>query len=239
MLKYLINLRLLYLSYETKLPVEIERLTSLQTLWYFAVGEEKGYQIEELGSLNYLKGGLEIGNVERVRDKEESMKANTLAKSNLSELALSWDAEDSVGERNDESILEGLQPHVNLKVLKIRFPTWMGKMAVWDARQGSWVPLDNLIELTLGNCSECEEIPTLEHLPNLKLLYLFRLKKARFLNSSFKNLRTLVISRLEMKCLPKQLFYNNQNISTFWIHMYLGLRENYQMAYTPSILWRS
>lgn len=43
------------------------------------------------------------------------------------------------------SELEGLQPHANLKKLKIsgfkgeRFPLWTEKMAVCDGPQSSWV----------------------------------------------------------------------------------------------------
>ncbi|KAG6383408.1 hypothetical protein SASPL_156838 [Salvia splendens] len=77
--------------------------------------------------------------------------------------------------------LEGLQPHPNLKKLEIsgfkgkRFSTWSEKMAV---PQGSWVPLDNLIEIKLFGCSEIEEFPKLEHLSNLKSLSLKGLKKS-------------------------------------------------------------
>ncbi|XP_047949426.1 putative disease resistance protein RGA3 [Salvia hispanica] len=47
-LKYLINLRHLYVLSRVKLPAEMGRLTNLRTLRHFAVGENKGYQIEEL-----------------------------------------------------------------------------------------------------------------------------------------------------------------------------------------------
>ncbi|XP_047955373.1 putative disease resistance protein RGA3 isoform X2 [Salvia hispanica] len=184
-LKYLINLRHLHLWPDTKLPAEIGKLTSLQTLGHFKVGKEKGYQIEELGSLKNLKGSLCIRNLERVRDKEDAMKANLLQKSNLSELVFKWD-DDSDADRNDESVLEGLQPHANLKVLGIdgfkgkTFPTWCKKMAVQDGPRGSWVQLDNLFRISLVNCSECEEIPMLDHsLPNLKSLFMTKLKEDR------------------------------------------------------------
>ncbi|KAG6392997.1 hypothetical protein SASPL_147227 [Salvia splendens] len=156
------------------LPAEIGKLTSLQTLRHFEVGIEKGNQIEELGTLKNLNGKLKI---QHVHDKEEAMKAN---KSNLDE--------DSYDDGNDESVLEGLQPHASLKVLKIigfrgkTFPTWCKKMAVWDGSQSSWVPLNNLSEVRLVECSECEEIPMLEHLPNLKTVILLGLKKVSLSN---------------------------------------------------------
>ncbi|XP_047968938.1 disease resistance protein RGA2-like [Salvia hispanica] len=75
-LKYMFNLRHLHIHSDTKLPAEIGRLTILRTLPYFTVGKEKGFQIEELGSLKNLKGSLEIRDLEEVRDKEEALKAN-------------------------------------------------------------------------------------------------------------------------------------------------------------------
>ncbi|XP_047969519.1 putative disease resistance protein RGA3 [Salvia hispanica] len=223
-LKYLINLRHLYLGWETKLPAEIGKLASLQTLEHFKVGEEKGYQIEELGSLKNLKGSLWIQNLERVRDKEEAMKAYLLQKSNLSNLRLEWN-EDSGTDGNYESVLEGLQPHANLKVLGIdgfkgiTFPAWCKKMAVRNGSQGSWVPLDNLIEISLCNCSECEEIPMLDHsLPNLKSLYLINLKKVRSINIPCKNLKSLVMFGLQsLQYLPESLFCNNPSLSNLEI----------------------
>ncbi|XP_047966193.1 putative disease resistance protein RGA3 [Salvia hispanica] len=219
-LKYLINLRHLYIAIDSEIefPAEIGRLTSLQTLPYFKVGKEKGYQIEELGSLKSLKGELYIGNLERVRDKEEALKANIFENPNLFHLKFSWSAEKE-NERNDESVLEGLQPHANLRTLAIfgfqgkRLGSWCEKMAVRDGPRGSWVPLHNLIGISLSSCSEIEEIPMVEHLPNLKSLCLLGLKKVRFVNSSL-NLRSLRIKRLErLECLPDCLFYNNPNLS--------------------------
>ncbi|XP_057772250.1 probable disease resistance protein RPP1 [Salvia miltiorrhiza] len=139
------------------------------------------------------------------------------------------------GERNDEeSVLEGLQPHANanLKKLEIygfkgkRFPEWIEKMAVRDGPQASWVALENLIQITLERCSECEEIPQLEHLPNLKSLSLIGLEKVRFINSSFSKLMSLNIDCLEgLECLPDWLFYKNQNLSKLEIRQCPKLRE--------------
>ncbi|KAL1535407.1 disease resistance protein RGA2-like [Salvia divinorum] len=191
-LKYLVNLRHLYIEYNVELPAEIGRLTSLQTLPYFTVGEEKGYRIEELGNLKNLKGELAIKNLERVRDKEEALKANLLQKQNFSELRFEWGGNCS-GENNDESVLEGLRPHANLKKLTIEgykgeiFPTWLR-----NEPQGSGLPLRNLIELNFDYCLQCEEI-TLDHLPNLRSLYITGLKS--------------------LKCLSKKFFYNNCNLS--------------------------
>ncbi|XP_047951030.1 uncharacterized protein LOC125196525 [Salvia hispanica] len=76
------------------------------------------------------------------------------------------------------------------------------------------VPLINLIQLTLAGCSECEQIPRLEHLTNLKSLSLIGLKKVMHMNSSFCNLMSLTIRDLEgLESLPHWLFLKNRNLS--------------------------
>ncbi|KAL1535406.1 hypothetical protein AAHA92_28184 [Salvia divinorum] len=198
-LKYLVNLRHLYIDDHVELPAEIGRLTSLQTLPYFKVGEEKGYHIEELGNLKNLKGELAIKNLERVRDKEEALKANILQKQNLSELQFGWGR--CLGKRSDESVVEGLRPHANLKKLVIqgyggkRFPTWL---------QDSFLPLRNLIEIELEYCLQCKEI-ALDNLPNLRSL-------------NIKGLASL-------KCFSETFFYNHRNLSCLHIDNCDMLRE--------------
>ncbi|KAG6393593.1 hypothetical protein SASPL_147837 [Salvia splendens] len=230
-MKYMFNLRHLYIGSNTKLPAEIGRLTSLQTLHYFTVGKKKGFQIEELGSLKNLKGRLKIRNLEEVRDKEEALKANIFQKPNLFDLVFecSDGREDGT---NDESVLEGLQPHENLKKLKItgfkgkRLPTWAEKMEVRDGPQGSWVPLDNLIAIKLYRCSEIEEFPKLEHLSNLKSLCLKGLTKVRYINTSFNHLTSLRLEELDrLKCVPEWLFFKNQDLKYLEISRCPLLRE--------------
>ncbi|KAL1535371.1 putative disease resistance protein RGA3 isoform X1 [Salvia divinorum] len=193
-LKYLINLRHLYIDDGVELPAEIGSLTSLQTLKYFKVGGKNGCKIEELGSLNGLKGNLKISNLDRVDNKEVAGKASLSAKSKLLSLHLRWNMYRGSETPNDENVLEGLQPHSNLKNLVIegfkgkKFPSWTQKMAVENVPQGSWVPLNKLIEIKLSNCLECEEIPMFGQLPNLKSLWLEGLSNVKSVNSSFYGL---------------------------------------------------
>lgn len=101
--------------------------------------------------------------------------------------------------------MEGLQPHanVNLKKLMIvgykgqRFPTWIEQMSVQDGPQDPWVPLHNLIEIIVYNCSKCVEIPRLDHLQNLKTLRLIGFDKVRFIRSSFNKLTSIKIIELQ------------------------------------------
>ncbi|KAH6791373.1 hypothetical protein C2S51_006379 [Perilla frutescens var. frutescens] len=211
--KYLISLRHLFIGDDTKLFPEIGRLTSLQTLTHFRVG--KGCRIEELGSLKNLKGKIKISCLEEVHSKEEAEKANIYQKSNLFELSFEWDLRREGESRNDKNVLEGLQPHPNLKKLEIngflakRFPLWTLKMAVRDDLRGSWVGLNKLVEITLSKCNECEEIPALGHLPNLKSLYLGGFHNLKSINSSFYggdneiNIVFPALKRLTLSCMFK------------------------------------
>ncbi|XP_057781684.1 disease resistance protein RGA2-like [Salvia miltiorrhiza] len=204
-IKYLINLRHLYITGKVELPAGIGRLTCLQTLKYFPVGDENGCKIEELGSLNNLKGELRIRNLERVDDKEEAEKANLFKKSKILDLHLEWN-DRREGETNDENVLEGMRPHSDLRRLHIggfkgkRFPLWTQKMS----------DLNKLISLTLRNCKECEEIPMLWHLPNLKSLKLEGWSNLKCINSSFYgmvNNDTRIVfpalEKLELHRMPK------------------------------------
>ncbi|KAL0456623.1 UNVERIFIED_CONTAM: hypothetical protein Slati_1001500 [Sesamum latifolium] len=153
-------------------------------------GHERGRTIVELGSLKNVKGTLEIHNLEKVCDKEDAKSAHLFQKPNIFELKFAW-SELREGEINDENVLEGLQPHPNLKSLEIdgfkgrNFPLWILKMVVHDDLEGRWIGLNHLREICLTHCKECDEIPMLGHLPHLKRLYLHDLTNVRSIDSSF------------------------------------------------------
>ncbi|GFP95598.1 putative disease resistance protein rga3 [Phtheirospermum japonicum] len=184
----------------TVLPPEMGNLTSLQTLPYFHVGRKKGCGILELGSLENLKGKLEICNLEQVCDENEATKADLLGKQVIYELKLVWDKSREGDEANDESVLEGLKPHPNLKGLEIC--GFKGKsLRLWER-------LNNLMKIKLEDCSECEEVPMLGHLPRLKSLCLDGLTNVKSIRSSFYgNIDPSVVvfpalERLELLSMP-------------------------------------
>ncbi|XP_021801282.1 putative disease resistance protein RGA1 [Prunus avium] len=159
----LINLRHVYFDYDREVPFGMRRLTRLQTLRYFNLDKERNHGIDELGGLNQLKGKLIITSLEYVRDKHEAEKSNLAGKVNIRKLTLEWGWRDD-WERNKESdvdVLESLQPNPELEILKIE--SFMGvKLASW------MMILLNLKKIRLSNCRECEEVPPLGHLPNLR-----------------------------------------------------------------------
>ncbi|KAL3642133.1 hypothetical protein CASFOL_012948 [Castilleja foliolosa] len=176
-LSCLISLRHLHVPNTTTLPTEIGKLTFLQTLPHFYVGIKKGCGISEVGILKDLKGKLTIHNLENVRDKNEAMSADLLGKSGIYVLRLVWDKNKIGEDANVESVLEGLKPHPNLKRLEIC--GFKGKSL--SLCEG----LNNLVKIKLEDCSECEELPMLGHLPRLKFLYLCGLTNVKSIRSSF------------------------------------------------------
>ncbi|KAL2530423.1 putative disease resistance RPP13-like protein 1 [Forsythia ovata] len=182
------------------MPPHIRRLSCLQTLQFFNVGDKEGCRIEELGHLKNLKGKIEIRNLQLVNNEAEAKKANLDEKTNIIELKFCWrntnkgnTTYESVSEsdtRNinvfesnihDESVLKGLQPHPNLRSIAIEgfrgknFPLWTMEM----------LKLDKLISIELRNCYNCEKIPMLGHLPLLKYLKLEGLTKVTSIELSF------------------------------------------------------
>nr|QVT92260.1 RGA-B1-2 [Solanum chacoense] len=151
-----------------QMPLNMGQLTCLQTLQFFKVGLEKGHQIEELGHLKNLKGKLRINGLQFVCDKEEARTAYLQEKPNICELVYLWSHVESEGcEINDEHVLDGLQPHPNLKTLAVgnylgtKFPSWFSEES-----------LPNLVKLKLIGCKRCKEIPSLGQLKFLRHLEL-------------------------------------------------------------------
>ncbi|XP_022878993.1 putative disease resistance protein RGA3 [Olea europaea var. sylvestris] len=200
MLCDLSNLRHLYFyplfhQSDFQMPLKIRKLSLLQTLPFFIVGDKEGCRIEELGFLKNLTGQLDIFNLELVNGIEEAEKANLVGKPKIYGLSFMWTTnnDENVSEgnnNNDESVLKGLQPHPNLKSIKIEgfrgtnFPSWTMRMEVFLDGRGP-LKLDKLIEVNFSNCKNCEEIPSFGHLPLLKYLTLDGLTNIRSIGRSF------------------------------------------------------
>ncbi|KAH0720032.1 hypothetical protein KY284_005062 [Solanum tuberosum] len=150
------------------MPLNMGQLTSLQTLPFFNVGLKKGCRIEELGRLKNLRGELTIRCLQLVRNKEEARTAYLQEKPNIYRLAYLWSLNESEGcEINHEHVLDGLQPHPNLKTLEVVnyfgtiFPSWFSE---------GFLP--NLVKLIFSGCKRCKEIPSLGQLKFLRHLEL-------------------------------------------------------------------
>ncbi|KAL0388616.1 UNVERIFIED_CONTAM: Disease resistance protein RGA2 [Sesamum radiatum] len=189
-LQNLVNLRHFVIEsvFSTKfqMPLKIGKLTCLRTLKFFNIGQEDGRRIEELGYLKNLIGELTVCNLEHVNDKEEAAGACLIEKPNIHKLELVWSGLRESDNLNDEQVLEGLEPHSNIKSLTImkfhgdNFPSW-----IMSKTDGEVIRLDKLIELKLIDCKRCIEIPTLGHLPRLKFLELRGLENIKSIGPSF------------------------------------------------------
>ncbi|KAK3014475.1 hypothetical protein RJ639_008204, partial [Escallonia herrerae] len=179
MLGTLINLRHFCFEVNRKtrecMLTRIGHMTCLQTLPLFVVSRERECKIEDLGGLKNLRGELHIDGLEDVGNMDEAKKANLSTKADIHALGFHWREKNhnkDVLEEEDsgESVLEGLNPHSNLKGLKIEnfpgkaFSSWMMVVS-----QSSLV-LQNLVEIILMYCDRCERIPTLGHLPCLEVI---------------------------------------------------------------------
>ncbi|KAA3456454.1 disease resistance protein RGA2-like [Gossypium australe] len=189
-LEKLISLKHLYFDRKELQPVNIGNLTCLQTLPIFFVGSERGRSIKELGSLNELRGELEIRHLEGVRGKQEANGANLHRKEKLCRVIFDFKGCDGGSSGyNCEEVMEGLQPHSNLQSLTVwnyggeSFPSWMLR-PVGDSNTGSFL-LNNLMELNFYDCINCESLPPLGQLHNLQYLNLRDLTKMKRMGNEF------------------------------------------------------
>ncbi|XP_065627020.1 putative disease resistance protein RGA4 [Quercus suber] len=188
-LRNLTNLRHINIRHEyiKQLPINMGKLTCLQTLSFFVIGQDDGHRIEEVGCLSQLRGELSIYNLELVRDKEEAKTANLVGKAGMQKLGFHWNSERE-GYNNDADVLEGLQPHPHLKSLVIenfggeKFPSWI---LAHDSSSGGLFHLDHLLKIHLKNCKKCEKIPTLGHLPSLKVLEINGMDNVKCIGTEF------------------------------------------------------
>nr|XP_048330847.1 disease resistance protein RGA2-like [Ziziphus jujuba var. spinosa] len=188
-MKNLVNLRHLELkglSKLTHMPSGLGQLTNLQTLSQFVLtaGTKFRHNIEvgelkELMLLNNLRGDLWIKNLHHGKDVID---ANLKEKQQLRSLRLGWyspNYEVEVMEIVDhEMTLEGLQPHPNLKDLRL-----YGYRGV---NLSSWLPtLKQLVSFTLKGCLKCQNLPPLDQFPSLKSLTLHDVPALEYISKDF------------------------------------------------------
>ncbi|CAM0874603.1 unnamed protein product [Alopecurus aequalis] len=145
---------------------DIQNLSNLQELEALRVGNST--KLIALRQMMQLRGALHIANLGQ-GDVSEFKKGIVKGMSHLNKLHLSW--ANSVGESKeismDEDVLECLQPHENVKVLKItgytgiRSPSWMLKTSC---------ALSNATSMYLSDCMNWESLPPLHDMPCLEVL---------------------------------------------------------------------
>jgi len=174
-MRNLVSLRHLHFSDPKLVPDEVRLLTRLQTLPLFVVGPN--HMVEELGCLNELRGALKICKLEQVRDKEEAEKAK-LREKIMNELVLEWSDDEGNSNGNNEYVLEGLQPHLDIRSLTIE--------GYGGEDFSSWIlQLNNLTVLRLNGCSKLRQLPTLGCLPRLKTLKMSGMPNVKCIGKEF------------------------------------------------------
>ncbi|KAJ6424723.1 hypothetical protein OIU84_025481 [Salix udensis] len=165
-----------------EMPSCMGNLTGLQKLSKFIVGKKEGCGIEELKGLKNLQGRLSIMDLHNVIDARCAVHANLRGKHNLEELELKWSESDLKGEfiKHHIPVLNSLQPHANLKELKIsfyggtEFPSWVGHPS-----------FSEIVHLELSCCSKCIELPPLGRLPSLRDLFIQGLDAVKTVGPGF------------------------------------------------------
>ncbi|CAL5029947.1 unnamed protein product [Urochloa decumbens] len=184
-LRHLVALKAVYSSISG-----IGKMTSLQELHDFKVDNCTSFEIVQLQSMSELSQ-LGVSQLEKVVTREEAYGSKLREKRHLEKLHLSWDSALSLhgyvlpliglSEPSSEvaeigrskEVLEGLEPHHNLKHLQISgyrsstSPDWLV----------STVSVTSLQTLHLEDCRELQVLPSLERLPLLKKLKLIDMWK--------------------------------------------------------------
>ena len=151
----------------TRLPPRMGKLTCLRNLHVFHTSlDQEGYGIEELKDMVHLTGTLCITKLENAANNAREAKLNQNESLDKLVLELSNINRSTDVEAAEETMLEDLQPHSNLKQLQICnyrgtiLPVWM--------KNGL---LQNLVTVSLKHCTNCR-VFLLDRLPHLQQLYI-------------------------------------------------------------------
>ncbi|MED6187658.1 hypothetical protein PIB30_078479 [Stylosanthes scabra] len=169
-----------------EMPKGMSNLKHLYSLWRYIVGRHEDNGIRELGTLDNLHGSLCISNLEHINNSREALEAKMGNKKQLHILELKWlrdgdgDDIDTVDVQKERDILDKLQPHRNLKELSIdgyggeTFPNWFGFSCY-----------SNITKLSMHDCSNCRQLPSLGQLPSLQRLEISRLDGLEIIGCEF------------------------------------------------------
>ncbi|XVF78759.1 hypothetical protein PTKIN_Ptkin14bG0161700 [Pterospermum kingtungense] len=148
-----------------RMPFGVGKLTNLQRLPDFIIGEGDGHHIRELRNLSNLKGYFCLSGLQNVKI-QDTRDAKLNEKWGIDRLTLKWcrDFENGMRSKEDEErVLHFLCPQKKLEELIIenyggaKFSAWIGDSS-----------FKNLLSLELRNCRNCKSLPSIGRLPQLK-----------------------------------------------------------------------
>nr|UBY07311.1 NBS-LRR disease resistance protein [Dasypyrum villosum] len=195
----------------------IGKMTSLLELHDFRVQNTSSFEITQLQSMNELLQ-LGVSQLENVTTKDEADGAKLRDKIHLEKLRLSWKYSDQSDKARE--VLEGLEPHLGLKQLRIfgyngtTSPTWLA----------SNFSVTSLQTLHLEDCGEWQILPSLEMLPFLTKLTLCNMQKV--MEATFPSLEELVLVEMPKleKCSCSSLWDMNSSLRVLNIKMCSALK---------------
>nr|XP_027119105.1 uncharacterized protein LOC113736368 [Coffea arabica] len=121
----------------------------------------EGRGIEELGTLKYLKGLLEIRNLGLVKGKEAAKQAKLFEKPDLSRLTFAWELRHLESDNRDEDVLEGQLPSLKrLSLIRLDNIRFIGDEEEEEggARRRKFFPaLEELWVIDMGNLVEWKD----------------------------------------------------------------------------------
>ncbi|KAJ3705266.1 hypothetical protein LUZ61_008971 [Rhynchospora tenuis] len=206
----LINLRYLYASAETLSQISgIGKLTNLQELKEFRIGEIKGHRISELRDMNEISGHLHLTDLQNVTSKEEAATCQLAKKRYLKSLELTFSNKMDKFLRNgklEQEVLEALKPSPSMEMLTIRggggdsLPGWK-----WSTQSG----FSNLKCIKVCNFS-LTTLPAFGELPSLEILSFDALLQVEMVGDEFYGHSDVVFPSL------KELQFSRMNSWRTW-----------------------
>ncbi|XP_044465073.1 putative disease resistance RPP13-like protein 1 [Mangifera indica] len=180
-----------------EMPSRMKELKNLRMLSNFIVGKELSSNLEDLKSLNFLKGELHILKLENANNVKQLGGLILNSKKDLKVLILEWKSpfDDLREEEKEKNVLDMLKPHSNLQELTIRyyggleFPSWLSTLS----------SLFKLTVLRLENCEKCTSLPSLSPLSSLKELQIEGMPKLERIDmqSSDNSLEIIYLENLQ------------------------------------------
>ena len=206
----LTNLRHLCIS-ETRLrmmPLQMHRLTSLQTLSHFVVGKNGGSGIEDLRNMSYLQGKLVMTGLQNVVSFGDAAEARLKDKHELDELVFQWsnNCDDLMEDRVEEEVFDG----INVRGHRMtRFPSFREVLEAYNEQETDEIPLEQSVNLDDSRHGrvDFDVLEMLQPHNRIKQLVIKDYRGTRFPgwigNASYSNIIRLKLSNCKKcKCLP-------------------------------------
>ncbi|XVF18559.1 hypothetical protein REPUB_Repub11eG0033100 [Reevesia pubescens] len=149
-----------------RMPFGIGKLTNLQKLSNFILGEGDGHCIREVKNLSNLRGDFCLSGLENIVRHQDAWESTLSGKSGVDGLELKWtaDFDNNIRKKEvEELVLYSLCPHKKLEKLTIE--NYGGvKFSAWIADTS----FKKLLSLKLINFKNCKSLPSIGKLPQLK-----------------------------------------------------------------------